>query len=101
VVSASLTAVFSEVTGSGTFQTARSYATAGSDTEHIASADFNADGYADLVTTDAAGLTAYIGVRLNNGDGTFGGQTTVEGGVNGYAVKFRPAMSTVTGTSTS
>jgi hypothetical protein len=43
--------------------------------------DVNADGYLDLVTGAGGGLTlAYVWVRMNNGDGTFGAETSYQMG---------------------
>lgn len=84
-VTASLLATVSQVGGNGTYGTSVSYTQSQTETEHIAGADFNADGFVDLVAVSAAGAVGYIGVRLNNGDGTFGAELTLGGGVDGYS----------------
>jgi hypothetical protein len=45
----------------------------------MAAGDVNGDGALDIVATNAAFDSPSVGVRLNQGDGTFGPATTYEG----------------------
>ena len=70
--------------GSGGFPTTSTYSTGGNGCEGVAIADFNADGYADVVATNYGSNN--VGVLLNNGDGTFAAANTVSTGSGPYAV---------------
>jgi hypothetical protein len=68
--------------GDGTFQTAVTYSTGGTETNSIAVADVNGDGKPDvLVVNGGPEQTGSVGVVLGNGDGTF--QTAVTYSVGG------------------
>ncbi|PYK95903.1 MAG: hypothetical protein DME36_00245 [Verrucomicrobia bacterium] len=86
--------------GGGTFQPARTFATAGMNPVTVAVGDFNGDGRPDLAVTNSANTSSgavpgNVSVLLGNGDGTFqpartlaanGGQSVAVGDFNGDGV---------------
>jgi hypothetical protein len=58
--------------------------TAGSNPRGIAAADFNGDGYPDIVVTNSGSNN--VGLFLNNGSGGFGAETTYNTGFNPWAI---------------
>ena len=68
--------------GNGTFASVVNYLTGGIEPRGVAVADFNADGYNDVVVTNNGSNT--IGVLLDNGDGTFATAVTSSTGSGSY-----------------
>jgi Bacterial Ig-like domain/FlgD Ig-like domain/FG-GAP-like repeat len=70
--------------GTGDFPTGTAY-TAGQSVRGVGVADFNGDGWEDIVTANrfAASTTGNVSVFLNNGDGTFASPIFKESGASG------------------
>ena len=79
----------SGVVGTGTFAAASSFDT-GTDVHQAILADYNGDGKSDMAFIAPNAIS--IGVRMGNGDGTFGSTTTYSDAngalVNGFAADF-------------
>lgn len=78
--------------GNGTFQSAQSYSSAGSQADSVAISDLNGDGKLDLVVSNLCQSTAYcnngvVSSLLGRGDGTFRAANAYSsGGQNAYSV---------------
>src|SRR5438034_1410164 len=57
--------------GDGTFQAARTFATAGFNPEFVAVGDVNLDGRQDLAVAQSGSTPSLVSVLLGNGDGSF------------------------------
>jgi hypothetical protein len=69
----------------------QNYAVTGSTPFRIATADFNHDSYADLAdlaTVDVYSPIARLGIRLNNGNGTYGSEIALDGGPGASDIVF-------------
>src|SRR5438034_911093 len=80
--------------GDGTFQPARTFATAGFNPVTVAVGDFNGDGRPDLAVTNGANTTSgavpgNLAVLLGNGDGTFQAARTIDVGITPAFVAVR------------
>lgn len=73
--------------GDGTFQARVSYAATGGATTTVILDDIDGDGEADLTyTTRSGGGNPHLGIRLGNGNGTFGAATTIAASGESYAL---------------
>jgi len=80
--------------GGGTFQPARTFATAGMNPVTVAVGDFNGDGRPDLAVTNSANTSSgavpgNVSVLLGNGDGTFQPARTLNVGITPAFVAVR------------
>ncbi len=62
--------------GDGTFATETTYSMGSTTQSSVALGDFNGDGVLDVAAGGTSGGSGLLGIRINNGDGTFGTVTT-------------------------
>src|SRR5262249_34723591 len=75
----------------GSYGPPQNYDVTGSSPFRIASADFNHDGHADLAylaSVDVFSPATRLGIRLNNGNGTYGTEMALDAGAGATDIVF-------------